>query len=397
MTGQLRIGARLRRLLWRSVLTVTGGLRVTGSLPDGPLVLVANHGSHADTAALLAALPAGRRPVAAAAAEYWFGIRWRRVLVQSLVAALPVQRGQAGAYAALRDAAGPVLRRGEIVIVFPEGTRSEDGRIGEFKPGALRLAADLGVPVVPVALRGSREILPKHGHVCPQPVEVRFGQPVRAGELVADAAGAALLRDRVVDLHDLGPAVAPSSRTFRWALRRAGAPTLLLLSFAWGVAEAVSWPVLAEMYLVLWVACHPKRIMPAALALVVGSVAGVVLHASLVRQGVVPPLPLTTPRMTATAAEQLAREGPLAIWHQPLNGIPVKVYAAQAGAGGTNLALLALWTALARGARILTVALIIRTLARRLQPTLRRLYGPYLLGAAAGCAVVLNGVIARWS
>ena len=251
----------------------------------------------------------------------------------------------------------------------------------------------MAAPRSPVGVRARR----LHGHVCPQPVEVRFGQSVRPDELAADGAGAALLRDRVVDLYDQGPPVAPSSRTFRWALRRATAPTLLLLSFAWGVAEAVSWPVLAEMYLVLWVACHPRRIVPAALALVVGSVVGVVLHASLVRHGVVPALPLTTPRMAATAAEQLVREGPLAIWHQPLNGIPVKVYAAQAGAGGTNLAELALWTALARGARILTVALVLRTLARRLLPTLRRLYGPYLLGAALVCAVVLHSVIARWS
>ena len=231
----------------------------------------------------------------------------------------------------------------------------------------------MAAPRSPVGVRARR----LHGHVCPQPVEVRFGQPVRPGELAADGAGAALLRDRVVDLYDQGPAVAPS--------------------FAWGVAEAVSWPVLAEMYLVLWVACHPKRIMPATLALVVGSVVGVVLHASLVRHGVEPALPLTTPRMAATSAVQLVREGPLAIWHQPLNGIPVKVYAAQAGAGGTNLAELALWTALARGARILTVALVLRTLARRLLPTLRRLYGPYLLGAALVCAVVLHSVIARWS
>lgn len=85
--GLFRLGARLRHLLWKLVLTVTGGLRVSGALPAGPLVIVANHGSHADTAALLAALPARRRPVAAAAAEYWFGIRWRRLLVQSLVAA----------------------------------------------------------------------------------------------------------------------------------------------------------------------------------------------------------------------------------------------------------------------------------------------------------------------
>lgn len=395
--GLFRLGARLRHLLWKLVLTVTGGLRVSGALPAGPLVIVANHGSHADTAALLAALPARRRPVAAAAAEYWFGLRWRRLLVQSLVAALPVARGRSGAYAALRAAAGPVLGRGDIVIVFPEGTRSADGSIAAFKPGALRLAAELGVPVVPVALRGSREILPKHGRVCPQPVEVRVGAPIAPGALVADSAGAAVLRERVCELYDQGPARAPESRTFRWAARRAAAPTLLALSFTWGVAEAVSWPVLAEMYLVLWVACHPRRILPAALALVVGSVVGVVVHAQLVRHGIVPPLPLTTPRMAAVAAQQLAEQGPLAIWHQLFNGIPVKVYAAQAGAGGTDLGVLALWTALFRGARILTVALVVRALARRLQPTLQRAYGPYLLVAAGTCAVVLHGVIAKWS
>ncbi len=394
-TTRLRAGARLRHLLWRLVLTVSGGLRVTGTIPAGPLVLVANHGSHADTAALLAALPPGRRPVVAAAAEYWFGIRWRRLLVQSLIAALPVARGEAGAYAALRDAVRPALDRGDIVVLFPEGTRSADGAIGEFKPGALRLAADLGATIVPVALRGSREILPKHGRVQPQPVEVRFGTPVLPGQLTADAEGAAALRQQVVDLYDEGPAVAPESRSYRWAARRAAAPTLLALSFAWGVAEAISWPVLAEMYLVLWVVCRPRRILPAALALVAGSVVGVVAHAQLVRHGIVPPLPLTTPQMAAAVAQQLRDEGAAAIWHQPFNGIPVKVYASQAGT--TDLLSLTWQTALARGARILSVAAVLTGLATWLQPVLRRLYGPYLLAAAGTCGVLLHRVIGGWS
>ena len=51
-----------RRTLWRGVLTVTGGVRVIGDLPDGPCVIVANHSSHADTAALLATIPGRRAP-----------------------------------------------------------------------------------------------------------------------------------------------------------------------------------------------------------------------------------------------------------------------------------------------------------------------------------------------
>ena len=69
-------------------------------------VVVANHGSHADTAALLAALPAAARPVFAAAADYWFDAPARRAAATGLAGILPVRRGERGAYPALLAAAG---------------------------------------------------------------------------------------------------------------------------------------------------------------------------------------------------------------------------------------------------------------------------------------------------
>lgn len=205
-------GGVLRRWFWRTMLCLSGGLRVTGSLPEGGCVVVANHASHADTAALLAALPSSRRPVAAAAADYWFATRLRRLAARTLVAVLPVHRGERGAYADLLEAAGPVVRRGDVVIVFPEGTRSTTGEVGAFKSGALRLAHELGVPLVPVGLVGTGPLLPKSGGFHPQPVEVRIGAPVRDGED---------LREAVVALRRPTIVLPVTSRVWRLVARRA--------------------------------------------------------------------------------------------------------------------------------------------------------------------------------
>ncbi|PZS33612.1 MAG: 1-acyl-sn-glycerol-3-phosphate acyltransferase [Pseudonocardiales bacterium] len=391
-----RVGALVRKLMWRAVFTVTGGIRITGTLPSGPAVLVANHGSHADTAALLAALPAARVPVAAAAADYWFAVRWRRVLVRALAAALPVPRGTRGGYTAMRAAAAPALARGHLVVVYAEGTRTEDGQLGQFRTGALRLAADCGVPVIPVALVGTREFLPKHGRLAPQPVEVRFGAPIELGTVEADDAGAAQLRGQIAELRDAGPARAPESGVWAWAARRADSRWLFLASFVWGVAEALSWPVIAEMYLLMWVACRAHRVLPAAVTLLAGSVTGVVLHAMLSRHGLSLPRPMTTPQMDAAAAADLSH-GASGMWHQALNGVPVKVYAEQAGQQHTDLLGLALWTALARGVRILAVAAVLSVLARLLAPLLQRLYGCYLLLVAGSFLLLVSLVLQRWS
>jgi len=177
----------LRRVLWRAVLTGTGGMHHSGELPPGPCVLVANHCSHADTAALLAALPARRRPVVAAAADYWFGAgapggrahgALRATTCRALCAAFPVRRG--GGSADLLAAAA-YLAAGHDVIIYPEGTRSRDGATGGFRSGAARLAEAAGVPLVPVGITGTGALLPPGGRLRRSRVDVLIGPPLDPG------------------------------------------------------------------------------------------------------------------------------------------------------------------------------------------------------------------------
>ena len=174
-----RMASALRHRLWRTVCAVSGGLTVTGRLNvEGGCIVVANHASHADTAVLVAALPATARPVFGAAADYWFDVPVRRFIATSLIGILPVRRSGDGNYGALLAAAGPALRAGRTVVIYPEGTRSTDGTIGEFRSGAVRLARDCGVPIIPVAIMGTADVLPKDGHFSAAPMEVRIGAPV---------------------------------------------------------------------------------------------------------------------------------------------------------------------------------------------------------------------------
>jgi 1-acyl-sn-glycerol-3-phosphate acyltransferase len=208
VTGRAFAAAVARKALWRTVLTLTGGLRVYGAaaLPAGPCVIVANHRSHADTAALIAALPARRQPAVAAAADYWFRGALRPGICRVLCAAFPVRR--AGGGGADLAAAARLLMAGHDVIVYPEGTRSRDGQTGDFHRGAARLAAAAGVPLVPAGISGTGTLLPPDGTtrrprraaviVCigaPVSIATLAGRPARAGEdAVTDATGEAHAR-----------------------------------------------------------------------------------------------------------------------------------------------------------------------------------------------------------
>ncbi|MGX9790521.1 lysophospholipid acyltransferase family protein [Mycobacterium sp. MMS18-G62] len=169
----------LRHWMWRLVAKISGGLTVTGKWRTaGGCIVVANHSSHADTAVLLAALPPKAKPVFGAAADYWFDVPIRRFIATTIAGVLPVRRSGGGSFEALLAAAGPALKAGRTVVLYPEGTRSTDGTIGEFRSGAVRLARECGVPIVPVALTGTADVLPKGGNWSPAPMQVRIGEPI---------------------------------------------------------------------------------------------------------------------------------------------------------------------------------------------------------------------------
>jgi 1-acyl-sn-glycerol-3-phosphate acyltransferase len=95
-----------------------------------------------------------------------------------------------------------VLRKGKVLCVFPEGTRSRDGKIKEFKKGVAIVARELGVPVVPVAIMGTYEVLAS-GKTFPRParVHVALGKPIQPGERDYNAIVAELFND-VVELSE---------------------------------------------------------------------------------------------------------------------------------------------------------------------------------------------------
>jgi 1-acyl-sn-glycerol-3-phosphate acyltransferase len=148
---------------WGRAFVRSGGwkLRVEGmeNLPSCGAVLVANHQSVVDIPMLLSAFP---RPVAFLAKRELGEIP---LFGKAMAAAgnLFVDRDDPRDAVRMLRVAGARLRGGRLVIVFPEGTRSGDGTIGEFRPGAFYLAQKSGAPVVPVYLDGGYRAIPKGG------------------------------------------------------------------------------------------------------------------------------------------------------------------------------------------------------------------------------------------
>lgn len=400
MTSRRRVGiprgrnltGGLRRGIWRQLFIMVGGYRVRGSAPYEAMVIVANHTSHVDTPALLAAFPSPYKPVVVAADDYWFSSSWRRVLLRLAIGAVPVSRA-GGAYDGLVDGAQQVLGTGSSLLVFPEGTRSKDGELGEFHTGPLRIAKEFDVPLLPVALVGAHSMLPKNGKFKTGAIEVRLGQPIEPEDLPDGDMGPVVRQIR--NLIDWGEASPIEDPVWSALHRFMDTKAAMGAAAAWGFAEAISWPVTSEMFLGIFGAANPRRIVPAAGWLTVGSVAGMLATAVCARKGHVPPAPLTTKAMRSKAAEHLS-SGAAGVWRQAINGVPTKVYAAQAGCNQIALAPFAAHALGVRGARALAVGLVVGAASKKAQPLLKRAYRPYLVTAGGAFALGLALVVRRW-
>lgn len=148
--------------------------RSIGNLPaeGGGLVLV-NHQSFLDP--MLVGLPL-RRPISYLARDNLFRVPVIGWILRSTYV-MPINR-DAASTASIRNALHRI-EHGFLVGLFPEGTRSDNGQVGEFKPGFISMIRRAKAPVYPVGIAGAHEAMPRGGfRIFPPPVRVVFGEPL---------------------------------------------------------------------------------------------------------------------------------------------------------------------------------------------------------------------------
>ncbi len=202
LTGSGDFSIWLARAVWApSALWVAGvdlKVSVRGAQPEGPAIYVSNHESALDVWALFRAIPRNLRFVAKQELfeipVFGWYLRMARFVAVD-------RRDHARAVLALKKA-GEIVRAGTSLVVFPEGTRSPDGRVQPFKKGPFVVAMEARVPVVPVAISGASSVTPKGRlEVHPGTVQVALGEAVHPDDFADKNALLREVRGRIIDLH----------------------------------------------------------------------------------------------------------------------------------------------------------------------------------------------------
>jgi 1-acyl-sn-glycerol-3-phosphate acyltransferase len=151
----------------------------------GPAIVAANHASHVDTLLMLTIFPARTltRVRPAAAADYFLKGPMISGFSRHIIGIVPVARDKVSAGEDIFAPAREALAAGDIVVIFPEGTRGDGEEMAKLKNGVARLAAAFPeAPVIPIWLQGAGRVLPKGAHVpVPMNCTVLVGEPLRYG------------------------------------------------------------------------------------------------------------------------------------------------------------------------------------------------------------------------
>ncbi|MBV8543027.1 MAG: 1-acyl-sn-glycerol-3-phosphate acyltransferase [Pseudonocardiales bacterium] len=173
----------LKHLLLGPLMRLACRPRVQGAehIPErGGAILASNHLAVADSFFL--PLMVRRRVTFLAKREYFTtpGLRgWLTRQFFSAAGQVPIDRSSASAAQAALDTGARLLAQGKLLGIYPEGTRSPDGRLYKGKTGVARMALEAGVPVIPVVMVGTDKVSPLGTRMWrPHPVEIRFGAPL---------------------------------------------------------------------------------------------------------------------------------------------------------------------------------------------------------------------------
>lgn len=170
---------RIFKAVFGPILRLLFKVRVEGieHVPEnGPVILASNHLSFSDS--IFLPLVLDRRVTFVAKAEYFE--QRKTAWFFNMMGQIPVKRGGGSASARALESAQEVLENGQVFGIYPEGTRSPDGRLYKGRTGVARLVGATNAPVVPVAMIGTREAQPI-GQVKPNfftPITVKFGKPM---------------------------------------------------------------------------------------------------------------------------------------------------------------------------------------------------------------------------
>ncbi len=204
-TGSLCNAGRYMLVLpFKLYLKVFGRLSVSGmeNLPTkGPYIIAPNHLSLADAPTVAAGVPwaLASQTFFLGTTDFFGGPVTSRIA--NVINVIPVDM-ESRLYSAMQMSAF-VLRQGKVLCVFPEGGRSRDGGIKEFKKGVGIISRELNIPLIPVAIRGTYEMLPP-GRRLPRPakVSVSFGKPIYPEGKEYDEIVKELYREVVMMLED---------------------------------------------------------------------------------------------------------------------------------------------------------------------------------------------------
>lgn len=154
-------------------------------LPDGPALLVSNHEGNFDIPVLLSAIP---KPFGFISKKEVKKFPVIPIYMEEMNCVFLDRSDRRSAYKSIEDTVEK-LKEGHSILIFPEGTRSKGGGLKEFKSGFMRIARTAGVPIVPIAIRGTSDVMEKNNNkVMPSFIQIQVLKPLGPEELAeADA------------------------------------------------------------------------------------------------------------------------------------------------------------------------------------------------------------------